>query len=291
MNSSIPFRLPAIFQHSRKTAFLIAGIFALVIVSGIGQDYVHSRINKGAFCLSESSLFKVLWLLFIPFLILIARYPWKVRPLNSPSTWFRTGSYSLLFSLVHIFVAAFLIRLLSQTLFDHTFGTARVFRYYISENLFVAWMIYLVFTITGISTRTGHAGTGDQEVRENPPRFIVINSHGMTIPVDVRDILYIRTDRPYLAIVTGNRRHLYASSLKKIMSRLDINHFIRIHRSIIVNINYIACFRSRSNGDYDVEMKNGDTIRLSRNYTRSLRSLLDPSRFSVSITQDSTIFR
>lgn len=281
MNTGISLSFPPFLRHPRRSAYLISGILSLVIVTGIGQDFINSRINESAFYLSESSLFKVVWLLFIPSLISIARYPGTSGLFRSPATWLRKVSFSLLFSLVHIFIAACLIRMLSHTLFDHTFGVARVFRYFVSENLIIIWLTYLIYPAILISVRTGNERTVNEKKRDNPLRFLVISRRGTKIPVDVRDIQYIRTDRPYLAIVSGNYRYLYSSSLQEIAKGLDSDHFVRIHRSSIVNIAHIACLRSRSNGDYDIEMKNGDTIRMSRKYTMDFRRLMNPARFSL----------
>lgn len=91
--------------------------------------------------------------------------------------------------------------------------------------------------------------------------------------VDIADIKWIGSDGAYLDIYTTSQKHVVLDSLKNVIKTLPDN-FKRIHRSTIVNIDHIKKLQSRGNGDYDVIMKCGKTLRLSRNYAPSLRGLL-----------------
>ena len=62
-------------------------------------------------------------------------------------------------------------------------------------------------------------------------------------------------------------------SLKRIINDLPEN-FKRIHRSTIVIADYIKESNSRGNGDYNVIMKCDRILRLSRNYAKPLKKLL-----------------
>ncbi|WP_250629758.1 LytTR family DNA-binding domain-containing protein [Aureibaculum algae] len=54
--------------------------------------------------------------------------------------------------------------------------------------------------------------------------------------------------------------------------QLDNKAFIRVHKSTIVNFNKVASFKSRLNGDYDIFLKNGVKLRLSRTYVANFKS-------------------
>ncbi|WP_162054582.1 LytTR family DNA-binding domain-containing protein [Pontibacter pamirensis] len=47
-----------------------------------------------------------------------------------------------------------------------------------------------------------------------------------------------------------------------------------MHRSTIVNTAQVEHIRSRSNGDYDVTLKNGEVVRMSRNYYPAFKELV-----------------
>ena len=69
---------------------------------------------------------------------------------------------------------------------------------------------------------------------------------------------------PYISIHLEKRKYLYSETLKTICDQLDNNTFIRIHKSTIVNISKVRSFKSRLNGDYDLLLTDGSSLRLSR---------------------------
>jgi len=48
----------------------------------------------------------------------------------------------------------------------------------------------------------------------------------------------------------------------------------RIHKSSIVNLSQVKELKPKQNGDYEVTLKNGRELRLSRNYNQCLEQLL-----------------
>ena len=87
------------------------------------------------------------------------------------------------------------------------------------------------------------------------------------------NIKWISSDGPYLFIHTPGKKYLVTDSLKNIVTALPEN-FKRIHRSTIVNVDLIVEIKSRLNGDYDLTLRDGNVIRLSRNYSKSLKGSL-----------------
>jgi len=94
--------------------------------------------------------------------------------------------------------------------------------------------------------------------------------------IESNEILYIKANTPYLEIHTSDKKYLEQNSLKDMIQKLDHNIFIRVHKSTILNINYVKNFRSRMNGDYDVGMNNGETLRVSRNYAGAFKAKVNP---------------
>jgi two-component system LytT family response regulator len=54
--------------------------------------------------------------------------------------------------------------------------------------------------------------------------------------------------------------------MKQLENFLNPRHFIRSHRSTIVNKSYIEKFCSQLNGEYYLVMKNGKELKVSRSY-------------------------
>ncbi len=78
----------------------------------------------------------------------------------------------------------------------------------------------------------------DTEIDEPTSEFFVKDA-GALVKVKVDDILFIQADDNYSRIFTVNKNYLISSTLKKVDNKLPKTNFVRIHRSYIVNINFI----------------------------------------------------
>ena len=65
---------------------------------------------------------------------------------------------------------------------------------------------------------------------------IFVRHNGRMSKLLLEDILYIEADRNYCNIVTNENKFLMVSTLKTIESKLSGTHFIRVHRSFMVNL-------------------------------------------------------
>lgn len=68
---------------------------------------------------------------------------------------------------------------------------------------------------------------------------IFVRNNDKMIKIPLNEILYIEADRNYSKINTLNKQYLLVSTLKDFEEKLTSNHFIRLHRSFIVNISQI----------------------------------------------------
>ncbi|MCM8569364.1 LytTR family transcriptional regulator DNA-binding domain-containing protein [Gramella jeungdoensis] len=60
------------------------------------------------------------------------------------------------------------------------------------------------------------------------------------VKVEIKDILYIEAERNYCRIFTNNKEYLLVITLKEMDKKLPAKHFLRIHRSYIINISQIT---------------------------------------------------
>ena len=113
-------------------------------------------------------------------------------------------------------------------------------------------------------------------LKSNIPEHIVVSDPFKKYLIGSNDILFIKANTPYIEIHTSDKKYLEQNSLKDMMQQLDQNIFVRVHKSSILNINCVKNFTSRMNGDYDVRMNNGDTLRVSRNYAGAFKAKVNP---------------
>lgn len=66
---------------------------------------------------------------------------------------------------------------------------------------------------------------------------------GKYVCIDERDIIYIKSDGHYTHVVTEKGEKLYAYSIGELEKRLEYSNIVRVHKSYMVNLNYIDTFK------------------------------------------------
>jgi two-component system, LytTR family, response regulator len=85
--------------------------------------------------------------------------------------------------------------------------------------------------------------------------------------VPLREIVRLSAEGNYVRVRTAaGREHQVRDTLARLETRLDPERFARVHRSEIVNVDFVAEVQPFFHGDYTVRLRNGDEVRLSRRY-------------------------
>jgi two-component system, LytTR family, response regulator len=93
------------------------------------------------------------------------------------------------------------------------------------------------------------------------------------VPVAVADIERIQGADDYATIVTRAKEYLVSVRLSELENHLELGGFLRIHRSHLINLEFVASIHSSSAGRLDVVMKSGAQITASRAGSKRLRDL------------------
>jgi two-component system, LytTR family, response regulator len=115
-----------------------------------------------------------------------------------------------------------------------------------------------------------------KEVGSEPKylKRVPVKSARDTTLVLTEEIDWISAAGHYLELHTGSEKHLIREQLNRLEAKLDPEKFVRIHRSIIVNLDSIKSLHPLFNGDHLVVLKNGRELSLSRTYHEKLMALL-----------------
>lgn len=105
-------------------------------------------------------------------------------------------------------------------------------------------------------------------------RLMVKKDERITI-VNTDEIQFIKSQGKYAEIHTKDHCHLIRKSLQSLQDQLDTKIFFRIHRSSIVNINFIKELQTWFHGDYNVILKDGTELKLSRRYSQEILSQME----------------
>jgi two-component system LytT family response regulator len=75
--------------------------------------------------------------------------------------------------------------------------------------------------------------------------------------------------------LTNKGRLLLRETLTSIERRLTCSRFVRVNRSALVNVNEVQELQPSKYGDYQVLLRNGDRLPLSRNLRGRLREIVE----------------
>jgi two-component system, LytTR family, response regulator len=102
-------------------------------------------------------------------------------------------------------------------------------------------------------------------------RFVVRDGERLFfVPTD--RILRISADGNYVRLHTADGSHMIRETISRLEFRLNPEQFVRIHRSEIINIDWVKEIQPLFHGDYVVILKDGEECHLSRRYKSRLLS-------------------
>jgi two-component system LytT family response regulator len=102
---------------------------------------------------------------------------------------------------------------------------------------------------------------------------LAVRSAGKTVFVDVGDVDWIEGAENYVKLHVGRMAHLVQVAMSTLEKSLDPEAFLRIHRSIIVNVGHIQELEPALHGEYMVTLQNGVRLRSGRTYHEKLKAL------------------
>ncbi len=130
--------------------------------------------------------------------------------------------------------------------------------------------------------RVRDQSAGDMAVRANGNNQngsayttrIVFKSRGRILFLPVSEIRWIGAEENYVRLCTEHETHLLRETMAHLEERLDPHSFLRVHRSFIVNLQFVKEVRTDHDGESSVMMLDGHKIAMSRSYkSRILESL------------------
>jgi hypothetical protein len=103
---------------------------------------------------------------------------------------------------------------------------------------------------------------------------IMVKTRQQIKVIPVNDIVYLRSEGDYVMIIAGDGKYLKEQTMKYFESNLPKSMFIRVHRSYIVNIEYISAVESHGKQNQQVLLRNGEWLKVSPAGYKALKSAL-----------------
>src|SRR5579864_247822 len=100
---------------------------------------------------------------------------------------------------------------------------------------------------------------------------LVVRNQGQVVFVDVADIDWIEAAGYYACLHVGEDTHILRRPLAELEQELGDERFIRVHRSIVVNLERIRGLELHGSGEYEIVLKSKVRLRMSRRYRKRLQ--------------------
>jgi len=108
--------------------------------------------------------------------------------------------------------------------------------------------------------------------KRQAPR-IAFKAKGSILLLDLADILAVQAEGNYVSLRHRSNSYLVRESLSSMADKLKPYGFIRIHRSVVVNISAVEEIQPLPTGEYRLRVKSGKEYLVTRTYKHTLRDL------------------
>jgi two-component system LytT family response regulator len=102
---------------------------------------------------------------------------------------------------------------------------------------------------------------------------IAFKAKGRVLLLDLADILAVQAEGNYVSLRHRPNAYLVHESLSSMAEKLKPYGFIRIHRSVVVNISAVEEIQPLPTGEYRLRVKGGKEYLVTRTYKHNLRDL------------------
>jgi two-component system LytT family response regulator len=103
---------------------------------------------------------------------------------------------------------------------------------------------------------------------------LVVKLSGRLFFLRTEEVDWIESAGNYVCLHAGGESHLLRETMSGLEGRLNPARFVRIHRTAIVNIDRIKELQPLFHGEYQVVLRDGTELTLSRGYRERLQELM-----------------
>ena len=106
--------------------------------------------------------------------------------------------------------------------------------------------------------------------RQDFPRRLLVHNGARDSFVNVDDIEWIEAADYYACLHVGSKSFMLRETIKQLSKTLDPDKFVRIHRSVIVNVDQVSEIFREGQSEGSVVLKTGQRLRMSKAGWQSL---------------------
>lgn len=102
---------------------------------------------------------------------------------------------------------------------------------------------------------------------------ILVRDRGRIFPLAAAEIEYMKADSKYTVIVARGQTFLVRIGISELEAQLDPARFVRIHRSALVNLDFVESMRADEQSQLQIHMRDGTVLGANRDASKILRDM------------------
>ncbi len=116
---------------------------------------------------------------------------------------------------------------------------------------------------------------GNSAPLTRPERKITIKDRDSIKLIKTDSIAWVDAAGDYMCVHAEGETHIMRCTMNHLLEELDATVFKRVHRSTIVNLNFIEEVIPYTKGEYFLQLENSEKIKVSRNYRNTIKTFLN----------------
>lgn len=106
--------------------------------------------------------------------------------------------------------------------------------------------------------------------RTRPAARLLVPDGEQLLLIDTDTIEWLEAADNYVHVHTATKGYLMRRTLQDLLDQLGEDRFVRIHKSVAVHLAFIASMSPLFKGDYEIHLRSGRIVRMSRRYKDAL---------------------
>lgn len=102
---------------------------------------------------------------------------------------------------------------------------------------------------------------------------ILVRDRGRIFPLAANEIEYMKADSKYTVIAARGQNFLVRIGISELEAQLDPARFVRIHRSALVNLDFVESMRADDQSQLQIHMRDGTVLGANRDASKVLRDM------------------
>jgi two-component system, LytTR family, response regulator len=102
---------------------------------------------------------------------------------------------------------------------------------------------------------------------------ILVRDRGHIFPLATDEIAYLKSEEKYTVISARKKTFLVRIGLSELSTRLDPDKFIRIHRSTLINLDFVESMKADDQSQLQIQMRDGTQLVANREASKMLRNM------------------